>query len=327
MAPAASLKGRKPPMKTVVTLGEILVEIMATSRGQSFLEPGTLVGPYPSGAPAIFIDQVARLGQPCGMIGCVGDDDFGLVNFERLRADGVDVSAISVHPDAPTGSAFVTYQESGDRHYVFNILHSASGHVKITEEAGELLARTDHFHVMGTSLFSPQVTAVMRTAIERVKARGGTVSFDPNSRKELPRGSDLAAFVDFVIDSSDIVLPSGPELLFLTGSKSEKQAIAALLKRGVGRVVVKRGANGASHHDRNGATHVAPIAVEEVDPTGAGDCFGATFVVCWLRGMSIGECLRYANASGAHKVLFKGPMEGVANFAELDAWLAGLPQP
>ena len=163
----------------------------------------------------------------------------------------------------------------------------------------------------------------MRTAIERVKARGGTVSFDPNSRKELPRGSELAAFVDFVIDASDIVLPSGPELLFLTGAKSEKQAIAALIRRGVGRVVVKRGAKGASHFDRNGATHVAPIPVEELDPTGAGDCFGATFVVCWLRGMSIGECLRYANASGAHKVLFKGPMEGVAGFAELDAWLAG----
>ena len=103
------------PSKKIVTLGEILVEIMASSGGQSFPCPGTLVGPFPSGAPAIFIDQVARLGHPCGMIGCVGDDDFGLVNFERLRADGVDVSAISVHPDAPTGSAFVTYEESGDR--------------------------------------------------------------------------------------------------------------------------------------------------------------------------------------------------------------------
>jgi sugar/nucleoside kinase (ribokinase family) len=41
--------------------------------------------------------------------------------------------------------------------------------------------------------------------------------------------------------------------------------------------------------------------------------------------MSVGECLRYANASGAYKVLHKGPMEGAAGFAELDAWLAGRP--
>src|SRR3954463_945640 len=80
----------------IVTMGEILVEILATEIGQSFRRPGTLMGPYASGAPAIFIDQVAKSGSPCAIIGCVGDDDFGVLNVERLRADGVDVSGISV---------------------------------------------------------------------------------------------------------------------------------------------------------------------------------------------------------------------------------------
>jgi len=44
----------------ILTMGEILVEIMAVERGQSFRRPGTLIGPYASGAPAIFIDQVAH---------------------------------------------------------------------------------------------------------------------------------------------------------------------------------------------------------------------------------------------------------------------------
>jgi sugar/nucleoside kinase (ribokinase family) len=311
--------------KTIVTVGEILVEVMATRRGQTVLEPGALVGPYPSGAPAIFIDQVARLGQPCGMIGCVGDDDFGALNVERLRADGVDVSAISVHRDAPTGSAFVTYQENGDRHFVFNILHSASGHVSITDTADALLGRADHLHVMGTSLISPKVMEAMREAVRRVKARGGTISFDPNSRKKLATGSDLAAFVEEILFVSDIVMPSGSELRFLTAESDEPTAIAALLGRGVGAVVIKRGAQGATYYDQGGAIHGAPFAAEEVDPTGAGDCFGATFVVCHLRSMTVAESLRYANASGAHKVLFRGPMEGVASFPELDAWLAGRP--
>jgi tagatose kinase len=309
-------------MKTIVTLGEILVEVMATRRGQTFFEPGTLVGPYPSGAPAIFIDQVARLGQPCGMIGCVGDDDFGVLNVERLRTDGVDVSAITVHRDAPTGSAFVTYQDNGERHFVFNILHSASGHISITEAADALLARADHLHVMGTSLISPPVMEAMREAVRRVKRRRGTISFDPNSRKELAGGSDLAAFVEEILSVSDVVMPSGPELRFLAGEADEARAIAALLGRGVGPVVVKRGAQGAAYCDPSGDTHAASFAVEEVDPTGAGDCFGATFVVCRLRGMTVAESLRYANASGAHKVQHRGPMQGVASFPELDAWLA-----
>ena len=295
---------------------------MAAQRGQTFLEPGALMGPYPSGAPAIFIDQVARLGQPCGMIGCVGDDDFGVLNVERLRADGVDVSAIGVHRDAPTGSAFVTYQTNGERHFVFNILHSASGHISITDEADALLARADHLHVMGTSLISPKVMEAMRDAVRRVKAQGGAISFDPNSRKELAGGPDIAAFVEEILSVSDIVMPSGPELQFLTAETDETRAIAALLGRGVGAVVVKRGARGATYYDHCAETHAAPFSVEEVDPTGAGDCFDATFVVCRLRGMAVSESLRYANASGAHKVLFRGPMEGVASFVELDAWLA-----
>jgi sugar/nucleoside kinase (ribokinase family) len=310
-------------MQTVVTLGEILVEIMATRRGQSFLAPGELVGPYPSGAPAIFIDQVARLGQPCGMIGCVGDDDFGVLNVERLRSDGVDVSAIAVHPDAPTGHAFVTYEASGDRHFVFNIRHSASGHIRLTEEARRLLARADHFHVMGTSLISAAVMDAMREAIRTVKARGGTVSFDPNSRKELARGSELAAFIDDILAVADLVMPSGPELLNLTGLPDEADAVAALLERGAAAVVVKRGAGGASYHDRRGMVFGPPFAVDEIDPTGAGDCFGATFVVCRLRGMPLEASLRYANASGAHKVQHRGPMEGVASFAALDGWISG----
>src|SRR5215469_6812455 len=97
----------------ILTMGEILVEILATERGQSFRQPGTLIGPYASGAPAIFIDQVAKTGSRCAMIGCVGDDDFGALNVDRLRADGVDVSGISVIKSATTGSAFVTYRENG----------------------------------------------------------------------------------------------------------------------------------------------------------------------------------------------------------------------
>src|SRR4029453_4483665 len=82
--------------KKVLTVGEILVEIVATTKGDGFREPQPLVGPFPSGAPAIFIDQIGRLGTPAAIISRVGDDDFGRLNMDRLIADGVDVSGIEV---------------------------------------------------------------------------------------------------------------------------------------------------------------------------------------------------------------------------------------
>ena len=307
----------------IVTLGEILAEILATRRGQSFLEPGTLIGPYPSGAPAIFIDQIARLGQACAMIGCVGADDFGTLNVERLRTDGVDVSAIEVHPDVPTGTAFVTYQENGERHFVFNIRHSASGHLKLGPPARSMIEHCDHLHVMGSSLFTPGLVEATRIAVERVKQRGGSISFDPNIRSELSKGSTLAEFFDFVLDNCDILLPSGSELQLLTSVDDERSAIAALLGRGIAAIVVKAGAEGARYYDRDSSMVSPAFHVEEVDPTGAGDCFGATFIVCRLLGKDVVESLRYANAAGARAVMVRGPMEGVSTFCELDAFMAG----
>jgi sugar/nucleoside kinase (ribokinase family) len=135
-----------------ITAGEILVEIMATDPGLGFLEPLTLVGPFPSGAPAIFIDQVARLDGGAGLIGCVGRDDFGTINLERLRRDGVDVSAVSVSDRYPTGSAFVRYRPDGGRDFVYNIAESAAGQIRLTDAARALADRAGHLHVMGSTL-------------------------------------------------------------------------------------------------------------------------------------------------------------------------------
>ena len=310
---------RKPG--SIVAMGEILVEIMATERGQSFRKPGTLIGPYASGAPAIFIDQVAKLGSRAALIGCVGDDDFGALNIERLRGDGVDVSGIAVLKDATTGSAFVTYREDGDRDFVYNITNSASAQLSAANLRDDLLADCGNFHVMGSSLFSFRIIEAMKKAIETVKANGGTVSFDPNIRKEMLRIAEMRDALDFILDYTDVFLPSGHEVTLLARATSERGAIDELLQRGVKEVVVKRGAQGCSFYDADGEQHRKAFTVEEIDPTGAGDCFGATYVACRAQGMDAGAALRYACASGALAVGAKGPMEGTANFAELDAFL------
>ena len=100
---------------------------MATEIGQTFKTPGLFAGPYPSGAPAIFADQAARVGASTAMIGCVGPDDFGTLNIERLQSSGVDTRAIRRVPGSTTGIAFVTYKPDGGRDFLFTIPTSASG--------------------------------------------------------------------------------------------------------------------------------------------------------------------------------------------------------
>ena len=307
--------------KKVLTVGEILVEIVATTKGDGFREPQPLVGPFPSGAPAIFIDQIGRLGTPAAIISRVGDDDFGRLNLDRLIADGVDVSGIEVAKGEATGSAFVRYRPDGSRAFVYNIAHSATGKLTLTPDAEALMESCDHMHVMGTALSAPGLSQVAREAVARITARGGTLSFDPNLRPEILDTPGLREALDEVLAQTNLFLPSGEEIYLFTEADDEAAAVKELLDSGVGDIVIKRGNQGASHFNRTGRTDVAPLSTDEVDPTGAGDCFGGAFVSFWLAGATPETALRFANAAGANAVTKVGPMEGAATREELDALL------
>ena len=307
--------------KKVLTVGEILVEIVATTKGDGFREPQPLVGPFPSGAPAIFIDQIGRLGTPAAIISRVGDDDFGRLNLDRLIADGVDVSGIEVAKGEATGSAFVRYRPDGSRAFVYNIAHSATGKLTLTPDAEALMESCDHLHVMGTALSAPGLSQVAREAVARITARGGTLSFDPNLRPEILDTPGLLEALDEILAQTNLFLPSGEEIYLFAEADDEAAAVKELLDRGVGDIVIKRGNQGASHFNRAGRTDAAPLSTDEVDPTGAGDCFGGAFVSFWLAGASPETALRFANAAGANAVTKVGPMEGAATRDELDALL------
>ncbi len=309
-------------MHKILTIGEILVEIIATEKGDGFRQATPLVGPFPSGAPAIFIDQVGKLGQASAIISRVGSDDFGHVNLARLEADGVDISGIAVDPLATTGSAFVRYREDGSRAFVFNIRDSACGTIRLDDKAMALVRGCSHLHVMGSSLYAPSVVESILSAIDIVKAAGGTVSFDPNLRAEILESPGMREALRTVLAKTDVFLPSGAELFLFTAARTEPDAVAELLASGIRVIVVKRGAEGASYFDAQTSFTLPGFAVEEVDPTGAGDCFGATFVTSWLNGASPREALELANASGARAVMISGPMEGASTRVELEAFIS-----
>jgi sugar/nucleoside kinase (ribokinase family) len=96
---------------------------------------------------------------------------------------------------------------------------------------------------MGSSLFSFRMIDAMRKAIENIKARNGTVSFDPNIRKEMLNIPEMSQAFEYILDYTDIFLPSDGELDYfgLNPGRDEQVLVDKLLKRGVKHVVIKRG--------------------------------------------------------------------------------------
>lgn len=310
-----------------VCVGEILVEIVADTRGEGFLEAQALTGPYPSGAPAIFIDQCGRLGGAAALIGAVGDDDFGRLTTRRLQQDGIDISAVHVNTVLPTGSAFVRYRSDNERDFVYNMWTSAAADVHWTPAVESLVNRAGHLHVIGTLLSHEPMWHIIERAARIVRGNGGTLSLDPNLRKELRGDAAVASRFAEILSRCDLLLPSDGELTLATGHDDIDSAVESLFARGIKEIAFKQGRDGACVFLADGRrVRQAAFCADEVDPTGAGDCFGGAYVASRRLGMSVDQALRYACAAGARNVTMAGPMSGAGTRAELDAFIATHPE-
>lgn len=308
----------------ILIIGEALVEVMRTDIDQPLDQPGPFVGPYPSGAPFIFAVQAARLGMNPAAIGSVGADAFGDCLLNQLEADGVITDGVQRLADQTTGVAFVAYNADGSRDFVFSL--GAGGHITDDMLKPALFTGLRCFHMMGSTLsISDAVLSVCHKALEIAINAGALISFDPNLRPELlPPDAARAAFAPFIA-AADIFLPTEAELLQLSGADTVDDAVADLLaERPDRRLVVTRGAEGCSVFTADGRMDVAAYAVDEVDPTGAGDCFDAGFICGILEGMPIREAARLGNACGALAVSAKGPMSGAKSRAAVEHFMRTL---
>ncbi|MBS9404513.1 sugar kinase [Halomonas sp. TRM85114] len=311
-------------MFDIATSGELLAEFMAAEKGQRFDSPGRFTGPFPSGAPAIFASQAARLGARVAYAGRVGRDGFGDLVVERLRRDGIDVTAVQRDPERPTGTAFVSYQADGSRHFIFNLAHSASGQQTLDENALEHLSACRYFHVMGSSLASRGAIEILLRLVARVKEKGGKISFDPNVRPELMVSDGAREALLEVLRCCDLFLPSDADLEWLANDGEDTDATVARLmaEHPMSLVVLKRAAAGCRAYTGDEVIEAAGLVVDEVDPTGAGDCFGGALVAALAAERTLPEALRLANAAGAHAVSVLGPMEGCSDPTTLERRLA-----
>jgi sugar/nucleoside kinase (ribokinase family) len=291
-------------------MGEMLVEVMRPTAGMPLDKPGEFIGPFPSGAPAIFIDTVARLGHSAGIVGGVAEDDFGRCLIQRLTDDGVDVRYVGKYPDQSTAVAFVTYFEDGSRKFIFHI-DGTPAVKQVFSESMEITTPT-FFHVMGCSLMAnDRFREEILSAVRHFHSMGSRISFDPNIRVELLGEKGLMDVIGPVLSRTAVLLPGEAELRLVSGEQDIKTAVGKMFENPVLEVIVlKQGKSGARVYTREEMVPAPAYEIQEVDPTGAGDCFDAGFLCGLLEGKSLVECGKIAAAAGALNAAAFGPMEG-----------------
>ena len=259
-------------MAEIITMGELLVEIMRPQEDTPLYKTDYFRGPFPSGAPGIFISTVARLNHSSAIISGVGDDDFGKNVINRLKNDGVDVSRVIISDKGKTGIAFVSYSSDGERKYLFYMSDSPFINSKAPSSM-EGFNDTKFMHIMGCSLMSNvNFAAEIIKTMNLMKSHGVKISFDPNVRLEMSNDEKIFAMLREVLANCSILLPGVSELKMLTGENNLDDAInKAFENSSLEILVLKNGSKGSQVYTRKGLEVEQPIyKVKQEDATGAG---------------------------------------------------------
>ncbi|WP_425129124.1 sugar kinase [Burkholderia gladioli] len=299
-----------PRCPEVLALGEAMVEFNQSQPGS----PQYLQGF--GGDTSNFCIAAARQGARTGFVSAVGDDHFGRLLLELWRREQVDTATVRVDRSAPTGVYFVSHGEHG---HAFDYLRagSAASRYASSELPLEAIAAARVIHLSGISFaISASACDAAFAAIDHARANGVRVSFDTNLRLKLWPLARARAVMLEALRRTDICLPSWDDVTLLTGHEERDAIVDALLDCGPAVVALKLGKNGAYVATRDERRLVPGFAVEALDATGAGDCFGGAFIARIVAGDDPFAAARYANAAAALSTRGYG---AVAPIPEADA--------
>ncbi|MEU2931277.1 ribokinase [Streptomyces sp. NPDC007251] len=268
---------------------------------------GSDLAVHPGGKGANQAVAAARLGARTALLARVGDDAHGRMLLDSQRAAGVDTTGV-LTGGAPTGVALITVDPSGDN----SIVVSPGANARLTPQDVKAAAGL----LRASRVVSAQLEVPLETVVEVVRglAPGSRFVLNPSPPRPLP-DEVVAACDPLIVNEHEAKVILGDTV---TGETPEDWA-RALLARGPRSVVVTLGGEGALVATRDATTRIAPVTVDAVDTTGAGDAFTAALAFGLGAGVGLEVAAAYAARVGALAVTRRGAQDSYPTAEEVDA--------
>jgi sugar/nucleoside kinase (ribokinase family) len=258
------------------------------------------------GQVATAVVALARWGMKTKYIGKIGDDELGQFSLRSIGEEGVDVSSVTIEPNATNQFATIIVDGlSGER----TILWNRDGRLMYRE--GEL--RKEEVCSGRVLHLDGHDTQAAIQCVKWAKEEGIPVVIDID-KVEL-RTLELIKKIDFVITSSRF-----PSLF--TGISNREKALTELQKQTEGFLCATLGPEGAMALVNGKIHHVKGFKIDVIDTTGAGDVFHGGFIYGLLQNWEVIEILRFANAVAALKCRYLGGREGIPTLNEAQKFLS-----
>lgn len=312
--------------RPVLCLGEALIDIIATDRVRSLEEADSFVARN-GGAPANVAVALSRLGVPAAFCGAVGNDPFGRRLVAGLQAERVDTSRV-LERDAATTIAFAWKDEQGDGR--FWLLRNADATLTPEDVNSANIEAAAAIVVGSVALAAEPSRAAINHAVHLATRANVPVCFDVNLRPTLwPDLTQAQGACQPILINATVLKLSLDDARGLLDADDDPATIVRELAETarVPIIVLTDGARGCWYlTDDGNVQHVPAVAVEAVEPTGAGDAFMAALISRLLRrnwSTPDETDIRFAATAGALATLRPGAWDGLPTAAEVEAFVAG----
>lgn len=256
------------------------------------------------------------LGADVALLGCVGDDVFGKRMLETLDSYGVDDDYVCVTKAAGSGLAIILVDENSE-----NVIAVTPG-ANMELSPADVDSGADELRTADVLLTQLEVPLeATEHAIDVAHEGDALCILNPAPAAPVP---------DSLLRKIDVLTPNQSEARLMSGLPTDtlddaETAGRALLDKGAKAVVITLGAQGALLLRPGQCHHAAPISIEPVDTTGAGDAFMAGLATCLGSGLSLEESTRFANVVGALSTTKPGAMPSMPTKEEVASFVRRLP--
>jgi 5-dehydro-2-deoxygluconokinase len=327
------------PSLDVITIGRVSVDLYGQQIGGR-LEDMASFAKYIGGCPANIAVGAARLWLKSALLSRVGDEHMGRFVREQLVREGVDASGLKTDPERLTALVILGIRDQSTFPLIFFRENCADMALETGDIDEAFIASARAVLVTGTHFTTPTVAAASRRAMEIAGRHGRKIVFDIDYRpvlwgltghglgeKRYVDSAEVTRRLQSILPACDVVVGTEEEIHAAGGSTDTLQALKTIRGLCGATIVLKLGDQGCIAFDgpipqRLEDGLVAPgFPVEVYNVLGAGDAFMSGFLSGYLRGESLSEACRYANACGALVVSRHGCAPASPTKVELDFFL------
>ena len=260
--------------------------------------PGHDLLRFPGGKSSNQAVALSRYGLHPHLIACVGDDESGKFLINLAKTAGVNVEQVEQIQDCPSGTAFITVDDSAEN----SIIVVAGANARLLPHLlDEKLAALGGYEAL---ILAMEVHSdVLQKALTHARETGAITFI--NASPMNPEVISLLPLIDFLIVNEHEL-----EQLFVILGKSRIEGLRQLAGLGCLYLVVTEGSRGASYFDLLEAdpspSSFAAPSIKALDATGCGDAFAGSLVAHYVSTKNIRLSMEFAIKAASYAALSPG---------------------